>query len=84
MKSRIKDLLKEKRITLSELADKLKISQGSLSRALGENGNPTYDTLIKISDALDVDITELFGTSKGQTITCPNCGHEIAIELKTR
>ena len=64
MESRIKELLKEKGITISDLADKIGTTQTSLSRALGENGNPTYETLNKISKALNVDMSELF-KSKG-------------------
>lgn len=73
MESRIKELLKEKGITISDLADKIGTAQTSLSRALGENGNPTYETLNKISKALGVDMSELFKNSDTNTITCPKC-----------
>lgn len=73
MKLRIKDLLKEKGMTMSDLASAIGTTQTSISRMLGENGNPTCETLDKISDALGVDITELF-ESKLNTITCPKCG----------
>ena len=81
MESRIKELLKEKGITISDLADKIGTTQTSLSRALGENGNPTYETLNKISKALNVDMSELF-KSKGIIITCPNCGKNINIKVE--
>lgn len=73
MESRIKELLKEKGITISDLADKIGTAQTSLSRALGENGNPTYETLNKISKALGVSVIDLF-KSDTNTITCPKCG----------
>lgn len=59
---RIKDILKDKGITQVELAEKMGISQVGLNRMI--NGNPTVETLIKISEALDVDIRELFVPTK--------------------
>lgn len=58
---RIKDVCKEKGITVSQLAEKMGIKQESLSRAI--NGNPTLETLEKIANALGVDISELFAPS---------------------
>lgn len=73
MKSRIKELLKEKDMTMSDLASAIGTTQTSISRILGENGNPTYDTLVRISEALSVGISDLFVNDKN-TITCPKCG----------
>jgi transcriptional regulator with XRE-family HTH domain len=58
---RIKELIKEKGLTVAQVADKMKIHSPSLSRAI--NGNPTVDMLDKIAAALNVDIRELFGKS---------------------
>ncbi|BBD45339.1 DNA-binding helix-turn-helix protein [Petrimonas sp. IBARAKI] len=58
MKLRIKEIVKQKGITLGELSENLGIARESLSRAI--NGNPTLETLNNIADALDVHITELF------------------------
>ena len=77
MKSRIKDLLKEKGMTMSDLASAIGTTQTSISRMLGENGNPTYDTLMKIAEALNVGITDLFSSS----IPCPYCGKPIDVSL---
>lgn len=63
---RIKDVCKEKGITVSQLAEKMGIKQESLSRAI--NGNPTLETLEKIANALEVDITELFTSSPSSGI----------------
>ena len=73
MKSRIKELLKGRGMTMGELAAAIGTTQTSVSRMLGENGNPTYDTLVKISEALGVGIQDLFVNEK-DTITCPKCG----------
>ena len=79
MKSRIKDLLKERGMTISELATLIGTTQTSVSRMLGENGNPTYDTLVKISEALNVGFTELF-ESESDSIICPRCGAKFKME----
>ncbi len=54
----IKKVLKSKGIQVSELADVLNINRVSLSQQI--NGNPTVETLEKISTALNVHISELF------------------------
>lgn len=59
---RIKEILKEKGVTQTELADKIGITQVGLNRMI--NGNPTAETLLKIAEALDVDIRELFIPTK--------------------
>ena len=56
---RIKELIKEKGLTVAEVALKMGIAPPTLSRAI--NGNPTVDTLIKLARHLQVDIRELFG-----------------------
>lgn len=58
MKLSVKELCKEKGLTIQDLADKMEMKRESLSRAI--NGNPTLETLEKIANALEVDITELF------------------------
>ena len=63
---RIKEVCKEKGITVSQLAEKMGIKQESLSRAI--NGNPTLETLERIASALDVDVQELFTSSAGGII----------------
>lgn len=55
---RIKEILKSKNITQTELAEKLGITQVALSKTL--NGNPTVETLQKIADALGVHVSDLF------------------------
>ena len=59
---RIKEVAKEKGYTVTNLAEKLDMSQVSLSRII--NGNPTAETLLKIANALDVDVRELFVPTK--------------------
>lgn len=72
MKLKVKEILKEKGMTQKELALKIGVAEISLSRSI--NGNPNLDTLQRIAEALDVDISELFKQRESDTITCPNCG----------
>lgn len=55
---RVKDICKEKGITLADLAKKMGLSPSGLSMAL--NRNMTLEVLKKIADALEVNISELF------------------------
>ena len=55
---RIKQLLKEKNKTVSELADRVGVTQSVMSSTI--NGNPTVATLEKIAAALDVRVVDLF------------------------
>lgn len=80
MESRIRELLKERGLTISYLAEQIGTTQTSLSRALGKKGNPTYETLSKIAKVLSIDISELF-KSNGISISCPHCGKSINIKV---
>jgi transcriptional regulator with XRE-family HTH domain len=55
---RVKEIIKEKGLTMQEVSDKLGIVRDTLTRQI--NGNPTLDTLTKIADALGVSVPELF------------------------
>ena len=54
----IKEIIKEKGYSVTSLADKIGMTQVSLSRII--NGNPTVETLEKIANALDVEVRDLF------------------------
>ena len=62
MKLRIKELCSKKNTSIEKLAKKLNITRETLSRQI--NGNPTLETLTKIAEALEIDISELFTNSK--------------------
>ena len=79
MKSRIKELLKSQGLTISELATMIGTTQTSVSRMLSDDGNPTYDTLVKIANALNVEIQDLFSNDKN-ILTCPKCGARFRLE----
>lgn len=54
----IKELLKQKGMTAKELAEKIGISEGALSKSV--SGNPTLERLSQIASALNVPISSLF------------------------
>ena len=58
MALRIKELCKEKHITMSEVAAKIGINPITLSQSL--NGNPTLSRLQEVADVLGVGVGELF------------------------
>ncbi|MGQ8336874.1 helix-turn-helix transcriptional regulator [Sunxiuqinia sp. A32] len=62
MKLRIKELCSKKNTSVQGLAKKLNITRETLSRQI--SGNPTLETLSKIADALEVEISELFTDRK--------------------
>ncbi len=74
MKLRIKEVIKERGMTITELADKMRINRVNLSNMV--NGNPTVETLNKIADAIGCPVTELFEQPKkdaliADAIGCP-------------
>lgn len=84
--NRIKEVIKEKGFTITSLADKLGIARESLSRMIV---SPSYPTLEKISNALNVPMWQLFASPEevlpkkdGLSITCPHCGKSINIKVE--
>lgn len=74
----LKELLKQKRMTAKDLAAKIGISEGALSKSI--SGNPTLERLETIAAALGVSPAELFAPQPMNTITCPHCGKPIKVE----
>ena len=84
---RIKELLKEKRMTQQELADKMNVSLSAVKQMVSAE-SLTTTTLEKIATALDVPMWLLFASpSEVQKETdggykCPNCGHPLKIKVE--
>jgi len=76
----LKELLKQKRMTAKDLAVKIGISEGALSKSI--SGNPTLERLEAIAAALGVSPAELFAPQPTNTITCPHCGAVLEITEK--
>lgn len=55
--TKIKEVFREKRVTNKDIAEAIGITPGTLTGAI--NGNPTIGTLVKIAEALNVDVKEL-------------------------
>lgn len=59
-KLRVKEIVKQKGLTLAKVAEELKIHPVNLSTTL--NGNPTLSTLSRIAEVLQVEVTDLIET----------------------
>lgn len=60
MKNRIKEILKEKGLTVVTLAGLVGITQPNMSNIVNGSSNPSIETLEKIAAALGVHIAALF------------------------
>ena len=59
---KIKEIMQEKGISVTQMSEKLGVTRQSLYRCL--NGNPTMNRLKEIADILDVSPKDLFGDEK--------------------
>ena len=66
-KLRVKQIVKEKGLTLAKVAEMLEIHPVNLSTTL--NGNPTIATLEKIANVLGVDVTDLIETENKSDVS---------------
>lgn len=86
MSLRIKELIKEKGLSVQELADRMGISRVGLSQHI--NGNPSVEVVGRIAEALGVDVWELFASKEEivnkdkNVIRCPKCGARFVLEEK--
>lgn len=78
--ARVKELCKEKGITMKDLAEKrLGITPTGLSKSLGQN-YPQLQTLERIANALGVELADLFvKPTPNQGMRCPKCGAKLQI-----
>lgn len=92
----IKKICSEKGITQKELAERIGISDNSLSMTLS-NSRPRWKTLEKVSEALGVTIVQLIlstdeiseitkgmnaQSGNAKTLRCPHCGKPITLFVK--
>ncbi len=66
---RLKEILKEKGVTGKELADMIGVTPASISNIIQGNSFPKPETLLNIANALNVDIRDLFNSTKSTTET---------------
>lgn len=63
---RIQEVLKEKDMSQIDLANKMGLTKEGLNKQI--NGNPTIKSLIKIANAIGVDVRELIEPTKSNNI----------------
>lgn len=61
---RLKEVLNEKGITSKELSEKVGVSTTSISQIVTENQQPRFELLLQIAETLDVDVKDLFNSTK--------------------
>lgn len=83
LKLRLKALCKERGLTLTELGEILGVSRPTISGFATGKIKPSFDSLEKLCDALNVSPSELFEQPPRALAVCPNCGKSLAVEIKT-
>ena len=95
IKDNVKRLCKLRNITQRQLAEKIGVSDNSLSMTLSKN-NPQLSTLQSIAEALGVSVSQLLQTPEeweqqneqqpaeenAKVLRCPHCGEEIELYIK--
>ncbi|MGV0753173.1 helix-turn-helix domain-containing protein [Empedobacter brevis] len=61
---RLKEVLKEKGLTGKELSEKVNVTEATISNLAKGDSIPRKELLIQIAEVLDVDIKELFNSTK--------------------
>ncbi len=83
--TRIKEILKEKGMTVNQLADMLDISRQALSKQI--QGKMLVETAQRIADALNVPMWQLFASPNDiqktdGSLICPKCGTPLELKIK--
>lgn len=80
---RIKEVCKEKGISINDLAKTVKMSRVSISNMIAGRQSPPVDTLEKIAIALGVEVWVLLKSPDELEITpfykCPKCGAKLML-----
>ncbi len=66
---RLKEIMALKGISRDDLASKVEVSPTTISNISSEKNLPTIQLLLKIAEKLDVDVRELFISTKGTAIS---------------
>ena len=83
--TRIKEILKEKGMTVNQLADMLDISRQALSKQI--QGKMLVETAQRIADALNVPMWQLFASPNDiqktdGSLICPKFGTPLELKIK--
>lgn len=85
MTHRIEDILRERGLRKTQLADMLGITKQSVGAILK---SPSLSSLEKIASALDVPVWQLFADPSevcapaAPALTCPHCGKPLRVTLE--
>lgn len=60
MKSNLKEILKKKKISQKDLADKIGLTESAVSRFISEDRIPTGTNMLKIANVLNVKVEDLY------------------------
>ena len=79
---RLKEILKEKHISGSELARRMGVAPQYIHGAIREDISLSLKKCKEISEILDVPLASLFdGYGEPDTIICPHCGERIHLKV---
>ena len=84
--NRIELLIKEKGYNMTSFAEKMNTTRQNLYAILK---SPSYPTLEKVAEALDVPMWQLFASPEevqpkkdGLSLNCPHCGKSINVKVE--
>jgi transcriptional regulator with XRE-family HTH domain len=66
---RLKEIMALKGMSRDELSSRVDVSPTTVSNISSEKNLPTIQLLLRIAEALDVDVRELFVATKGSAIS---------------
>ncbi len=66
---RLKEIMVQKGMSREELANKVGVSMTTISNINSEKNLPTIHLLLQLAEALNVDIREMFVSTKGIIVT---------------
>jgi DNA-binding Xre family transcriptional regulator len=79
---RIEEIMKEKGIGVTELANKLNVNRQTVYYYIKQDDKNPISQLQKIASALGVQVSDMLGETEQEnnTLTCPNCGAKFRME----
>lgn len=80
MKTRLREILIEKKMTGKELAEKMGVSAQYINMVAGGTHGMSVDRCAKIAEVLGVPLAAMFdGYDSPDTLRCPHCGKKIKV-----
>lgn len=76
----IKKAISKQGFTSKQVAEILNVSTVSFSNMI--NGNPTVETLNKISAVIGCEVVDLFEQKQKANLQCPHCGGDLNVKIE--